>query len=131
MECPKGFYYTKTHEWVKVDGNCATVGITSHAAEQLGDIVFVELPEVGREVKHGEAFVVVESVKAVSDCYAPVSGRVIEVNQELVNHPELVNQDAFGAGWMVKIEMSDARELGELMDEVQYKKVLEEEGLSK
>lgn len=131
MEYPKGLYYARTHEWVRVEGSTAVVGITASAAEQLGDVVYVELPEVGRELKCGEAFAVVESVKAVSDCYAPVSGRVIEVNQDLAKQPELVNQDPFGKGWMVKLEMADTTELKNLLDEADYKKVLEEEGQAK
>jgi glycine cleavage system H protein len=124
---PSEFRYTKTHEWAKVEGDRVRVGITNYAQEHLGDIVFVELPEVGRQVKQGEAFGVVESVKAVSDCYAPVSGEVVEVNEALTDKPETLNQDPHGAGWMVVIRMSDAAELGNLMDAAAYEKHCEEE----
>jgi len=124
---PKEFRYTKTHEWAKVEGDRVRVGITNYAQEHLGDIVFVELPEVGRQVKQGEAFGVVESVKAVSDCYAPVSGEVVEVNGALADKPETLNQDPHGAGWMIVIRMSDPAELDNLMDADAYEKHCEEE----
>ncbi|MFZ5767618.1 MAG: glycine cleavage system protein GcvH [Bacillota bacterium] len=124
---PKEFRYTKTHEWAKVEGDLVRVGITNYAQEHLGDIVFVELPEVGREVKQGEAFGVVESVKAVSDCYAPVSGEVVEINEALADKPETLNQDPHGEGWMVVIRMSDPAELNNLMDVAAYEKHCEEE----
>ncbi|MBC7338298.1 MAG: glycine cleavage system protein GcvH [Firmicutes bacterium] len=127
MMYPAEFRYTKTHEWAKVEGDLARVGITNYAQEHLGDIVFVELPEVGRQVKQGEAFGVVESVKAVSDCYAPVSGEVVEVNGVLADKPETLNQDPHGEGWMVVIRMSDPAELGNLMDVAAYEKHCEEE----
>lgn len=124
---PKEFRYTKTHEWAKVEGDRVRVGITNYAQEHLGDIVFVELPEVGRQVKQGEPFGVVESVKAVSDCYAPVSGEVVEVNGTLADKPETLNQDPHGAGWMIVIRMSDPGELDNLMDAAAYEKHCEEE----
>jgi glycine cleavage system H protein len=124
---PKEFRYAKTHEWAKVEGDLARVGITNYAQEHLGDIVFVELPEVGRQVKQGEAFGVVESVKAVSDCYAPVSGEVVEINDALADKPETLNQDPHGEGWMVVIRMSDPAELNNLMDVAAYEKHCEEE----
>lgn len=124
---PKEFRYAKTHEWAKVEGDLARVGITNYAQEHLGDIVFVELPEVGRQVKQGEAFGVVESVKAVSDCYAPVSGEVVEINDTLADKPETLNQDPHGEGWMVVIRMSDPAELNNLMDVAAYEKHCEEE----
>ncbi len=124
MSIPADLQYTKEHEWVRIDGDVATVGITDHAQEALGDIVFVELPETGREVAAGEAFVVVESVKAVSDVYAPVAGEVIEVNGELESAPEKVNTDPYGAGWLAKIRMSG--ETVELLDEAAYTTFLEE-----
>ncbi|MEW6545622.1 MAG: glycine cleavage system protein GcvH [Bacillota bacterium] len=127
MMYPKEFRYTKTHEWAKVEGDLVRVGITNYAQEHLGDIVFVELPEVGREVKQGEAFGVVESVKAVSDCYAPVSGEVVEINEALADKPETLNQDPHGEGWMVVIRMSDPAELNNLMDVAAYEKHCEEE----
>lgn len=124
---PSEFRYTKTHEWAKVEGDRVRVGITNYAQEHLGDIVFVELPEVGRQVKQGEAFGVVESVKAVSDCYAPVSGEVVEINEALADKPETLNQDPHGAGWMIVIRMSDPAELDNLMDAAAYEKHCEEE----
>jgi len=124
---PKDYRYTETHEWAKVEGNRARVGVTNYAQDHLGDIVFVELPEVGREVKQGEAFAVVESVKAVSDCYAPVSGKVVEVNQLLADKPETVNQAPHGEGWIAVIEMADTAELQKLMDVTAYEKHCEQE----
>jgi len=120
--------FAKTHEWVKVDGNLAIVGISNHAQEKLGDVVYVDLPQVGKVVKKAEAFMSVESVKAASDIYAPVSGKIVEVNEKLSNQPELINKDAEGEGWLVKIEMSDPSELSDLLDEESYRKFCEEEG---
>jgi len=117
--------YTKDHEWIRVENGIGTVGISEHAQEQLGDIVYVELPDVGREVKKGEQFAVVESVKAASEVYAPASGRIVEVNGELPEKPELVNQDAEGAGWFARIELADASELDDLMDAEAYRSFLE------
>lgn len=116
--------YTKDHEWIRVENGIGTVGISDHAQQQLGDIVFVELPEVGREVKQGEQFAVVESVKAASEVYAPVSGRVVEVNQELSEKPELVNQDPEGQGWFARIELGDPTELEQLLDAESYREFL-------
>jgi len=124
MSIPAGLKYTKEHEWVRIEGDIATVGITDHAQEALGDIVFVELPETGRQVDAGEAFVVVESVKAVSDTYSPVAGEVIEVNSELENAPDQVNSDCYGAGWLARIRMSG--DTVELMDDDTYTTFLEE-----
>ncbi|MDI6863885.1 MAG: glycine cleavage system protein GcvH, partial [Pseudothermotoga sp.] len=103
--------FAKTHEWVKVDGKLAVVGISNHAQEKLGDVVYVDLPQVGKVVKKGEVFMSVESVKAASDIYAPVSGKIVEVNEKLSNQPELINKDAEGEGWLVKIEMTNPDEL--------------------
>ncbi len=114
-------YYTKEHEWVRVDGDSATVGITDFAQGQLGDVVFVEVPEAGRRVSRGGEAAVVESVKAASDVYAPVSGEVIEGNQALVDDPALVNGDAEGEGWFFKLRLADTNELNELMNADQYK----------
>jgi len=112
MTIPADLKYTKEHEWARIEGNVATFGISDHAQEALGDIVFVELPEIGRTVDAGEAYAVVESVKAVSDVYAPVAGEVIEVNGALESEPEKVNADPYGAGWIAKVKMSgDAVEL--------------------
>ncbi|WP_041081149.1 glycine cleavage system protein GcvH [Thermotoga profunda] len=120
--------YAKTHEWVKVDGKIATVGITNFAQDKLGDVVYVDLPQVGKEVKKGTAFMSIESVKAASDIYAPVSGKVVQVNTKLNDQPELVNKDPEGEGWLVKIEMVNQAELNDLLDEEAYKKLCEEEG---
>ena len=113
--------YSSDHEWLAIDGDVATVGITDYAQQQLGDVVFVELPKVGRTLKKAEAAAVVESVKAASDVYAPVTGEVLETNAELVAEPALVNSDAQGKAWFFKIKMSDKSELGGLMDEAAYK----------
>ena len=113
--------FTKDHEWVVLEGDVATIGITAHAAEQLGDVVFVETPEVGKTVKAGDAFAVVESVKAASDVYAPISGEVVEVNEALAAEPALVNSDAGGKAWFFKLKIADKSELGGLMDEAAYK----------
>jgi glycine cleavage system H protein len=113
--------YTKEHEWVRVDGAIATIGISNHAQEQLGDVVFVELPEVGRQVSQKGAMAVVESVKAASDVYAPLSGEVVEANEALTDEPALVNGDAEGAGWFCKIKMTKPAELDALMDAAAYR----------
>jgi len=113
-------FYTEDHEWVEVDGDVATVGITDYAQGQLGDIVFVEVPAEGRQVTKGDEAAVVESVKAASDVYAPVSGTVIEGNPQLAEEPDLVNQDPEGEGWFFKLTLSDAGELDGLMDEAKY-----------
>lgn len=113
--------YTEDHEWIQLDGEIGTVGITDYAAEQLGDVVFVELPEVGREVAKGDDTAVVESVKAASELYAPVAGTVVEVNEHLVDSPDKVNADPFGAGWFYKIKIADKGEFAALMDDAAYK----------
>lgn len=118
-------YYTKEHEWVRVEGDGATVGITDHAQGQLGDVVFVEVPEAGRQVTKGGEAAVVESVKAASDVYAPVSGEVTEGNQALVDDPSLVNSDAEGEGWFFKLRLSDPSELEGLMGADEYKAYLD------
>ena len=112
--------FTKDHEWVSLDGDIATVGISQHAADALGDVVFVEVPEVGKTVSKGDSFAVVESVKAASDVYAPVSGEVVEANDALSTAPETVNGAPQGAGWFAKIKVSDASELDALMDQAAY-----------
>lgn len=119
-EFPKDLKYTNEHEWIRLDGNIATVGITAFAAEQLGDVVAVELPEEGDEVTRGEVFGTVESVKAVSDLFSPVSGVVARVNTPLNDSPEYVNEDPYDEGWMIEIELSDSDELEELMDVDDY-----------
>jgi glycine cleavage system H protein len=113
--------YTSDHEWLDIDGDVATVGITDYAQQQLGDVVFVELPKVGRTLKKAEAAAVVESVKAASDVYAPISGEVLAANEELAGEPALVNTDAQGKAWFFKIRIADKSELGGLMDEAAYK----------
>ena len=113
--------YTSDHEWLSIQGDVATVGITDYAQQQLGDVVFVELPKVGRALKKTEAAAVVESVKAASDVYAPISGEVLEANQAVVDEPALVNSDAAGKAWFFKIRIADKSELGGLMDEAAYK----------
>ena len=117
---PEDLRYSKDHEWVRVDGDEATVGITAYAADQLGDIVFVELPEVGRSLEQFATFGVVESVKAVSDLFAPLSGEVTTTNDALSASPELVNSDPYGGGWMVRLEVGDAGQLDELLDAPAY-----------
>ncbi|HXQ24047.1 MAG TPA: glycine cleavage system protein GcvH [Candidatus Acidoferrales bacterium] len=127
MEFPEDVKYSKEHEWVLVEGGVATVGITDYAQDQLGDIVFVELPAVGDKVSKEDAFGVVESVKAVSDIYAPVSGKVLEVNDDLPENPEMLNEDPYGDGWIIKIEMSDPEELDDLMTATEYEQYVAEE----
>ena len=112
--------FTEDHEWLRIDGDVATVGITDHAQEQLGDLVFVELPAPGARPEKGAAAAVVESVKAASDVYAPVSGEVIEINQAIVDEPALVNRDPMGKGWFFKVKLADKGELASLMDETAY-----------
>ncbi|XP_019420316.1 PREDICTED: glycine cleavage system H protein 2, mitochondrial-like isoform X2 [Lupinus angustifolius] len=123
----KDLKYADSHEWVKVDGNSATVGITDHAQDHLGDVVYVELPEVGATVTQGEGFGAVESVKATSDINSPVSGKVVEVNEELSSSPALVNSSPYKDGWIIKVELSDNGELNNLMDSDKYSKFCEEE----
>ena len=120
--------YSKDHEWVRLDGDIATVGITEHAQEALGDVVFVELPEAGRDVDAGEACAVVESVKAASDVYAPLAGKVTEANAAIVDDPAKVNADASGSGWFFKMMISDTAAFAQLMTEEEYKSFLETEG---
>jgi glycine cleavage system H protein len=117
---PNDLRYTKDHEWVRVEDGVATVGITAIAADQLGDIVFVELPDAGRGLVGGKSFGVIESVKAVSDLFAPVSGTVVETNGTLAQSPELVNSDPYGAGWMLKMTIADEAQLGTLLDAAGY-----------
>jgi len=116
--------YTREHEWAKVEGNRARVGITHYAQDQLGDVVFVELPKVGTRVRQMQTFGVVESVKAVSDLFAPLSGEVVEVNESLTARPEQINQDPYGAGWLIVIAVADAKELDGLMTAAQYEDYL-------
>ena len=117
--------YSKDHEWVKLDGDTATIGITHYAQEQLGDVVFVELPDIGKKVEQGKELATVESVKAASEVYAPISGEVVEVNSALTDAPATVNEDAQGKGWFAKVKVSDKGQLAGLMDEAAYKTVVE------
>ncbi|MGC2743975.1 MAG: glycine cleavage system protein GcvH [Candidatus Angelobacter sp.] len=126
MAYPKDYKYTKEHEWIQVNGNSAIVGITDHAQESLGDIVFVELPKVGAQVEAGKSFGTVESVKAVSELYAPASGKVVEVNESLNQSPEAVNQDAHAA-WMIKLELTNPSQADALMSADDYEKYIAEE----
>jgi glycine cleavage system H protein len=123
---PQDLRYTKEHEWVRIEGDLATVGITDFAAEQLGDVVFVDLPEVGRTVAQFAAVGVIESVKAVSDLFAPVGGDVVETNAELTSKPELLNSDPFGKGWMLRIRISDPTALDGLLDLTAYEALTSE-----
>lgn len=118
--------YTKEHEWIRVDGDIGTIGITDYAQEQLGDVVFVDLPEIGSEVAAGGEVAVVESVKAASDVYTPVTGEVLEVNNALEDKPETINEDPLHAGWFMKVRIADPSELDGLMDEAAYTKYIEE-----
>lgn len=125
MKIPADLKYTEDHEWVRVEGNTAVVGITDFAQNELGDVVFIEIETEGEELGQGETFGTVEAVKTVSDLFMPVSGTVAEVNQELADEPELVNKDPYGKGWMVKISVSDAGQLENLMSADDYKKMIE------
>jgi glycine cleavage system H protein len=126
MNIPQELKYSKNHEWVRVEGQKVIVGIDDYAQSQLGDVVFVELPEVGSVVACGDSFSVVESVKAVSDIYAPVSGEIIQVNEVLADTPECINEDPYGQGWIVVIQVKDTAELDHLMDSKVYQRMLEE-----
>ena len=123
---PEDFYYTKDHEWAQVDENIVTIGVTEFAQEQLGEVVYVELPEEGQKVNQGESFGVVESVKAASDLYAPVSGTVIEVNMALMEDPGALNDDPMNDGWLIRIEMDSEKELANLVRAPEYRKMVTE-----
>ncbi len=127
MEFPDDLKYTREHEWARSKGSRIVVGITDFAQDQLGDIVYVELPDVGDTVKKGESFGVVESTKAVSELFAPITGKVVEVNDPLSDAPETVNSDPYEEGWMIAVEPSDPKELGELLDAKAYKAFVEEQ----
>ena len=126
MAVPSEFKYSKEHEWVKVEGNTATIGITEYAQGELGDIVFVELPDVDDEINEGDTFGSVESVKTVSELYAPVSGKIVETNDELEDSPEFVNETNYKKAWMVKVELSDESQLDELLSAEQYSEMIGE-----
>ena len=121
-EVKEDLKYTDSHEWLKVEGDKAKVGITDHAQEELTDIVFVELPETGKEVRKGEELCVVESVKSVSEIYSPVSGKVVKINKDLEDSPEIINESPYDDGWLVEIELSDKSEIDELLSSDDYKK---------
>jgi len=123
---PEGLRYTKDHEWAKIEGNRARVGITDHAQNELTDVVYVEFPPIGKAVAAGEVLGTVESVKAVSEIFSPLSGKVVEVNKVLDDSPEQVNKDPYGAGWMVLLELSDASEASKLLDPAAYKQLVGE-----
>ncbi|GGI00481.1 MULTISPECIES: glycine cleavage system protein GcvH [Mammaliicoccus] len=126
MTVPSELKYSKEHEWVKIDGDVVTIGITDFAQSELGDIVFVELPEEGDELTSGDSFGSVESVKTVSELYAPLSGKVVEVNEELEDSPEFVNESSYDKAWMVKVELSDKAQLDELLDADAYSEMIGE-----
>lgn len=115
--------YTESHEWLKVDGNNAIVGITDHAQSELTDIVFVELPEIGKEVSKGDELCVVESVKSVSEIYSPISGKILKVNKELEDSPEIINESPYDNGWLIELEISNKSEIDDLLDPESYKKI--------
>lgn len=127
MDFPEDLKYSRSHEWLRVEGDEAVVGLTDYAQEELGDIVYVELPEEGEELEKDSVFGVVESVKATEDLFSPVSGKVVEVNSPLDDAPEMVNEDPYGDGWLIRLEMSDKNELNELMNAQQYRAYVEAE----
>ncbi|MEC9489464.1 MAG: glycine cleavage system protein GcvH [Halanaerobiales bacterium] len=127
MSVKDGLYYSEDHEWVREEEDCLVIGVTDFAQEELGDIVFVELPEVEEEFEKNDAFGVLESVKAVSDTFIPVSGKVLEVNENLIDNPELINDDPYGDGWLVKVDPADDSELDELLSAEEYAEFIEEE----
>ncbi len=127
MEIPQGLKYSKEHEWVATEDSVATIGISDHAQDQLGEIVYIELPAVGDKISKDDPFGVVESVKAVSDIYAPVTGTVIEINEDLPESPETVNEDPYGDGWLIKVKITDMSDLEDLMDADEYAELLARE----
>ena len=127
MDIPKDLFYTKEHEWLRIDGNKGTVGITAFAQDQLGDVVFVELPKEGTELQKEGAFGVVESVKTVSDLYAPAGGKVSAINKELEAHPEWINQDPYGKGWIIEVELGDPGDKDHLLSVADYEACIQEQ----
>ncbi len=125
--CPKNLKYSQTHEWVKVDKDVVTVGITDFAAKRLTDLAYIELPSTGEKVVKGSSFAVIETVKAVSDLYSPISGRIIKVNENLSKEPDIVTEDPYGEGWMVMLKIEDLSELDALMDSEEYEQFVEKE----
>lgn len=126
MNFPSDLKYTKEHEWVKIEGDTATVGITDYAQDALGDVVFLELPEIDSEFAKGDTFGVVESVKAVSDLYAPIGGTVVKINEPLVDEPEAINEDPYDKSWMISLKVDNSAELDDLMDAAQYEAYVKE-----
>lgn len=127
MENPKELKYTKEHEWIKLENDIATIGITDFAQEALTDIVFVELPETGKKVEQSKTAATVESVKSVSDIYSPVSGEVVEINEQLKDHPGIINTEPYGNGWLFKVKITDKSEVDKLMSSEEYTKIAKEE----
>lgn len=127
MKVPEELKYTEEHEWVKIEGDIAIVGITDFAQNELSDIVYVELPEVGKNIKKGDVIATVEAVKTVADVYSPVSGEIIEVNEKLKDEPSIINNDPYGEGWIAKVKMENPEEINALLDHAAYKKLVEEE----
>jgi glycine cleavage system H protein len=127
MDIPQGLKYSKEHEWVSCEESVATVGVTDHAQDQLGEIVYIELPAVGDKISKDDPFGVIESVKAVSDIFAPVTGTVVEINEDLPESPETVNEDPYGDGWLIKVRMSDPADLDDLMDNEEYAELVAQE----
>lgn len=126
MEFPTNIKYTNEHEWIRLEGDIAYVGITDYAQQQLGDIVFIDVPTEGETLEKGETFGTVEVVKTVSDLFLPIGGEIMEVNSQLEEHPELVNQDPYGEGWIIKLKPTDAGEMDELLDAAAYKEIINE-----
>ncbi len=127
MNIPENLKYTNEHEWLKVEGDFAYIGITDYAQEELSDIVYLELPEVGKTVKKGDVLTTLEAVKTVADVYAPASGEIVEVNEKLKDNPGLINEDPYTEGWIVKIKLTNPDEINELLSAEEYKKIIEEE----
>ena len=125
MDVPRELRYTEDHEWLRLDGDEGTVGITAYAAGELGDVVFVELPELGRQLDRSQAFGVIESVKTASDLYSPLAGEVVAVNERLAEHPELVNSDPYGEGWMIRLRLAEPAAAESLHDAVAYGRLIE------
>jgi len=128
LKFPEELLYSPTHEWVRVEGNRAVIGVTDYAQSELGDVTYLELPKVGDTIEAGQPFGVIESVKADEELFAPVSGTVVDVNQNAIDHPEVVNDDPYGEGWLIAVEMSNPDELKTLMNAEQYRRMLEQEG---
>ncbi len=124
MQIPEDLKYTKDHEWARIEGDVATIGITDYAQSELGDIVYVELPEKGLKTKQSESFGTIEAVKAVSDLFAPFSGEVTDINSKLSDEPEIINKDPYGEGWMIKIKLSDKNEVNQLLDKSGYEELI-------